>query len=59
MNYETEITTLKKLYYAKLKEYEKNKKSIKARDANGLEEYNIDLWFHNEIYKLKSKYNVN
>lgn len=29
------------------------------RDSNGNKEHKIDIWFNNEIHKLREKYNLN
>lgn len=56
MNYEVEIAELKKQYNEKIENFNKNKRPSNYRDANGKDENSIDVWFLNEINKLKAKY---
>ena len=56
MTFDTELTILKREYNKKIKSIRENAPDIVGRDSNGIEEHKIDLWYRNEILRLKEKY---
>ena len=56
MTYENELAALKQEYQRKRSEFEKSKVAATCRDSNGITEHKIDLWYRNEILKLRKKY---
>lgn len=56
MTYENELSDLKQEYQRKISEFEQNKVAATYRDSNGITEHKIDLWYRNEILKLRKKY---
>ena len=42
----------------KIEEFEKNAPEIRGRDSYAGELYKIEMWFYNEVNKLKKEYGI-